>query len=164
MTCFINDCSGCPTIRGATHGSTNKLREFLEDLELLADSRYHYTGTVALHEFDDKKPRMDTDSNAYALVDIVDGQQRLTTIVRVLDETRRALITFSDTSKGLSQGIVKNFVSTQEINGQPLFKLSLNPDTDHYEISQLLLVLLAGCRFPGLPRSQGLRMYIHLLR
>ena len=115
-----------------------QIREFLEDLELLTDSRYHYTGTVVLHESDDKKPRMDTDGNAYALVDIVDGQQRLTTIVMVLDEIRRALSTFSDTSKGLSQGIVKNFVSTQEINGQPLFKLSLNSDTDHFFRNSIL--------------------------
>ena len=115
-----------------------QIREFLEDLELLADTRYHYTGTVVLHESDDKSPQMDTDGNAYAMVDIVDGQQRLTTIVMVLDEIRRALTTLSETSKGLSQGIVKNFVSTQEINGQPLFKLSLNTDTDHFFRNSIL--------------------------
>ena len=109
-----------------------QIREFLEDLELLADSRYHYTGTVVLNESNDEESRMDSDGNSYALVDIVDGQQRLTTIVVLLNEIRRALTGFSDTAKGLSQGIAKNFVFAQEISGQPLFKLSLNSDTNHF--------------------------------
>ena len=111
---------------------SQQVREFLEDMELLPDGRDHYTGTIVLHEVDPDGERMDTDGNAYAPVDVVDGQQRLTTIVLLLDAIRRNLSDFSDTAKGLSQGIKKNFVSAQEINGLPLFKLSLNSDTDHF--------------------------------
>ena len=115
-----------------------QVSEFLEDLELLPDRRYHYTGTIVLHDIHPDEQRMDTDGNAYVPVDIVDGQQRLTTIVLILDGIRRSLSNFSDTAKGLSQGITKNFVSAQEINGQPLFKLSLNTDTDHFFKNSIL--------------------------
>ena len=109
-----------------------QIREFLEDLELITPGRYHYTGTVVLHESHPEDQRMDKDGNAYVPVDIVDGQQRLTTIVLLLDEVRRSLAGFSDTARGLSQGILKNFISPDEMNGQRLFKLSLNTDTDHF--------------------------------
>ena len=69
-----------------------QVREFLEDLELLPHGRYHYTGTIVLHEIDPDDERMDTDGNAYAPVDVVDGQQRLTTIVLLLDAIRRSLV------------------------------------------------------------------------
>ena len=115
-----------------------QVREFLEDLELLQPGRYHYTGTVVLHEANTESQRMDTDGNAYVPVDIVDGQQRLTTIVLLLDGIRRALAGFSDPSQGLARGILKNFISADEINGQPLFKLSLNDDTDHFFKTSIL--------------------------
>ncbi len=109
-----------------------QVREFLEDLELLTFGRYHYTGTVVLHESRPEDQRMDKDGNVYLPVDIVDGQQRLTTIVLLLDGVRRSLASLSDSAQGLSQGILRNFISTDEMNGQRLFKLSLNADTDHF--------------------------------
>ena len=115
-----------------------QIREFLEDLELLRPTRYHYTGTIVVHESDPGDQRMDEDGNAYVPVEIVDGQQRLTTIVLLLDGIRRSLAGFSETAKGLSQGIRKNFIFAQEINGQRLFKLSLNSDTDHFFKTNIL--------------------------
>ena len=48
-----------------------EVREFLEDLELLPEGRYHYTGTVVLHEVDSDNERMNTDGNAYAPAEVV---------------------------------------------------------------------------------------------
>ena len=96
-----------------------------QDLELIGSRRYHYTGTVVLHEPPSAPHRMDKDGNTYVPVAVVDGQQRLTTIVLLLDGICRSLAGFSDSARGLSQGIKKNFIAAQEINGQPLFKLSL---------------------------------------
>ena len=112
--------------------------EFLEDLELLGPKRYHYTGTLVLHEAESDNRPMDEEGNTYVPVEIVDGQQRLTTIVLLLDGIRKALNGFSATAKGLSQGIRKNFVATKGINGQLLYKLSLNQDTDHFFKSSVL--------------------------
>ena len=66
-----------------------QVEEFLDDLDLLDSSRYHYTGTIVLHQPDDAKQRMDNEGNSYIETDIVDGQQRLTTIVLLLNELSR---------------------------------------------------------------------------
>ena len=115
-----------------------QVEEFLEDLELLGPQRYHYTGTVVLHEPELSTGPMDKDGNTCDIVEIVDGQQRLTTIVLLLDGISRSLNGFSAAAKGLSQGIRKNFIATSGINGQPLYKLSLNQDTDHFFKSDVL--------------------------
>ena len=57
---------------------TQQVEEFLEDLELLEENRYHYTGTIVLHEDRSTAPLTDEDGNSYAPVNVVDGQQRLT--------------------------------------------------------------------------------------
>ena len=117
-----------------------QVQEFLEDLELLGSRRYHYTGTVVLHEPHSEPDRMDEDGNAYVPVEIVDGQQRLTTIVLLLDGIRRSLAGFSNkAAKRLSRGIEKNFiVAREETSRQLIYKLSLNEDTDHFFKSSVL--------------------------
>ena len=108
-----------------------QVNEFLEDLELLIPGRYHYTGTVVLHS-SGEVGRMDEDGNTFAVVDIVDGQQRITTIVLLLDAIRRALRQLGPSAKNLANGIGKNYVATTESNGQRLYRLSLNDDCDHF--------------------------------
>ena len=105
-----------------------QIEEFLEDLEILGHGRHHYTGTVVLHDTGSQEPRRDSDGNTYAVVDIVDGQQRIATIVILVDAIRRALAELGDRAKALSNGIGKNYIATTEFNGQPLYKLSLNMD------------------------------------
>ena len=111
-----------------------QVKEFLDDLELLGDGRYHYTGNVVLHEPKQTSSlrQMDEDGNTYDSVEIVDGQQRLTTIVLLLDGIRRSLSKFPGPAQILSDGMKKNFIAAQNMSGQPLFKLSLNDDTDHF--------------------------------
>ncbi len=103
--------------------------EFLEDLELLRPERYHYTGTVVLHELDSVSRRMDQYGDTYETVNIVDGQQRLTTIVLLLDGIRRSLADLSEEGRTLSNGIDGNFIKTKGTDAQPIYKLTLNEDT-----------------------------------
>ncbi len=111
---------------------TRQIREFLEDLEILEDNRYHYAGTVVLHQTHSGSTQKDAEGNTYLHVDIVDGQQRITTIVLLLNGIHKSLAGLSDRAKTLSRGIKKKFISTQDINGQQLFMLSLNEDTNHF--------------------------------
>lgn len=115
-----------------------QVEEFLEDLELLGPKRHHYTGTIVLHGSESEARPMDQDGNTYISAQVVDGQQRLTTIVLLMDAIQRELSVFSDAAQSLSEGIKKNFVSTIGSNGLPLHKLTLNHDTDHYFKSSII--------------------------
>lgn len=114
---------------------SRQVQEFLEDLALLGSKKFHYTGTVVLHSLYSEPTSIDEDGNRYAPVDIVDGQQRLTTIVLLLDGIRRLL---AESNRALSLGIYKNFVAAQATSGEPLYKLTLNADTDHFFRSHIL--------------------------
>ena len=110
---------------------SRQVREFLEDLELLGSENFHYTGTVVLHGLHSERRWMDEDGNRYTSVAIVDGQQRLTTIVLLLDGVRRLLAKSSKKNRALAQGIGKNYIAVRARTGEPLYKLTLNTDTDH---------------------------------
>ncbi len=105
--------------------------EFLDDLELLDSDRFHYTGTVVLFERPDARHLMDNEGNSYVETEIVDGQQRLTTIVLLLSELSRALRKCAS-SRVLADGVAKRYVVSADIDGQPLHKLSLSDDTDYF--------------------------------
>ena len=70
-----------------------QITDFLDDLEILSPERFHYTGTVVLHRRAERTELEDEGGNTYAHVDIVDGQQRLTTIVLLLDAIQKTLRT-----------------------------------------------------------------------
>ena len=110
-----------------------QVREFLDDLELLSPNseRRHYTGTIVLHQPEDIIKKSDDEGTSYAEWHIVDGQQRFTTIVLLLSEISRALSEYGS-SRGLAKGIRKNYVEARDLDDLPLYKLSLNEDTDDF--------------------------------
>ena len=129
---FHNRVFRVPDYQRGYSWEDRQVREFLEDLDLLEPDRLHYTGTIVLHEPPSQPQRMDEDGNRCASVAIVDGQQRLTTIVLLLDGIRRLLAASSEQDRVLSHGIKKNYISTRATTGEPLFKIALNTDTDHF--------------------------------
>lgn len=108
-----------------------QVSEFLEDLELLNGSRPHYTGTVVLHQSADSPKCSDDGGTRYDRVQIVDGQQRLTTAVVLINEIAAALRRI-ERLPNLSEGLRKRYVAAADVDGLPLHKLSLGQDTDHY--------------------------------
>jgi hypothetical protein len=67
----------------------DQVQDFLDDLRLLEPGKTHYTGTVVL--LGGGEQVVDDELNALVRADVVDGQQRLTTICLLLNELRRSL-------------------------------------------------------------------------
>lgn len=69
-----------------------QLRDFWEDIVNLQSDRYHYTGLLSLKEMNDEEKSKLSDNDSWLLgigfkaYHIVDGQQRLTTFVIMLNE------------------------------------------------------------------------------
>ena len=71
-------------------GEQENLDDLLEDLDLLEPGHDHYTGTIVLHKRG--TTHQDETGKSYVEVDVVDGQQRLTTLILLLDALRRELL------------------------------------------------------------------------
>jgi hypothetical protein len=109
--------------------------EFIEDVELLPEGRVHYTGTIVLHAVDGEAIK-DKRGKPYRMFDIVDGQQRLTTIVLLLDSLRREFDLLDQ--HDLAEGVKETFIAVIDRNGQPLPKLTLNDDTHAFFFDHVL--------------------------
>ena len=103
-------------------------QDLLDDLDLLEVGSAHYTGTLVLHRTDGQSAIMDEEGREHGVYDIVDGQQRLTTIVILLDAIRRELSAGSP----LAEGIKKTYVVARDVEGQLRPKLTLNRDTREF--------------------------------
>ena len=110
---------------------TQQVDEFWDDLQSLHPNRLHYAGTVALYEQSGGKTTMDSEGSLYTHSELVDGQQRLTTVVILLNEIAKTLRSMDDNNT-LAQGITKNFIKATDTDGQPLYKLNLNEETDQF--------------------------------
>ena len=113
-----------------------QVEELLEDLWLLNAPRRHYAGTIVLCRLPDE-PRMSSDGVSHAIHAVVDGQQRLTTIVLLLNELSKALTAYPDCAD-LARGIRRNYVEAESLANWPIYKLSLNKNVDHFFQTSIL--------------------------
>ena len=123
--------------RGYSWEESN-IRDFLDDLKYLSGDRVHYTGTVVIHGDSRAEDSMDEEGVPLTTTDIVDGQQRLTTAVILLDCLQRALRERGKSGATLSAGIAKSFVKTRDEYGQPIFRLTLNGGTNAFFRANIL--------------------------
>jgi len=125
-----------------------QVSEFIEDVTYLPAQMTHFTGTIVLDPSAGIR-RVDTFGQEFTKADVVDGQQRLTTSIIVLDQLRRRLQ--GDPVHGdKAQGISRAFLAVQaEVSQEPMFKLQLNRDTQDFWAN----VMLADDPSPLNPRN-----------
>jgi hypothetical protein len=105
-----------------------QIEDFLEDLDLLSEGKAHYTGTLILHPTQgDGAEIEDASGTLFRRADVVDGQQRLTTIVILLAAIARGLSKAGQET--LANGLRTTFVASVTPTDQPLLKLHLNHDS-----------------------------------
>src|SRR5262245_35410972 len=71
-----------------------QVEDFWEDLDLLTEGKAHYTGTLILHPAQPESGATEVEDaygTPFRRADVVDGQQRLTTIVMLLAAIGRSL-------------------------------------------------------------------------
>lgn len=136
-----------------------QLRDFIQDIDALVednDFKSHYTGTVVVYSARNSSPEM-YGTKSLRVVDVVDGQQRLTTACLYLSAVLRALIK-------LGESAYEREVEDYLYSGVTC-KLTLNNDT-----ANLFYDLLKGGRantMPQLPHEKRLvaasrRFQLHL--
>ncbi len=111
------------------------LTDLLEDLELLPAGRTHYTGTLVVCKTSDERFR-DESGQSYEIFDVIDGQQRLTTIVILLDAIQDELRRLGLSE--LADGLKKMYLTVRDRIGQPHTKLTLNRDCQDYFYNNVL--------------------------
>jgi len=105
--------------------------DLFEDLDLLQKPRQtHFMGTLVLCLVDGEL-RLDIAKTPYQVMEVIDGQQRLTTIIILLKtilEEMRQLSGFEPTAKRLCE----TYLYAEDPNGQPLIKLTPNQDCEDF--------------------------------
>ena len=107
-----------------------QLQDLLDDLDELPDGREHFTGMIVL-QHTDRPSVVDISGDEHSVLDVVDGQQRLTTLVLLLDAIRREALSASDLGE-LAVGIKSRYLFITDQSRQLATKLRFLDGTQEY--------------------------------
>lgn len=128
---FVQSVFRVPDYQRGYSWEEPNIKDFLDDLEYLLPGKSHYTGTLVLHAETDDPELLDATATSLTRFAIVDGQQRLTTIVMLLDGIGRELKRLGRSST-IIRHIRQTFVETQALDGRTIHRLALNSGTDKF--------------------------------
>lgn len=137
-----------------------QLADLWEDIDLLGQSGTHYAGTLVLRDIPrpdgSAETSMDDDGTTLRHCEVVDGQQRLTTCLLLLDRIRRRLEGLEadgleDAGK-VARGISRRY-GMVSIDNAPVPRLRLGSELNTYWVS----VVLTGEEWVGAPLIGGQR-------
>ena len=129
---FNNRAFVIPDYQRGYAWETEQRSDLLSDLEDLAQmdaGKIHYTGTLVVHN--GKHAPQQVLTQQYQVCDIVDGQQRLTSLLILLLSVSRALDTISDAPeiKEATQDLRTSYIKRTSLQNT-LYRLTLNGDTN----------------------------------
>jgi hypothetical protein len=108
-----------------------------EDLDVLGSGRKHYAGTLVIKP-DRANIITDDYGETFCVNEVVDGQQRLTTLLILLDVLAEQYNSMgNDKLDKLAASIQRRYLQTEK-DGQPRLKLTLNNDTNGYWQSRII--------------------------
>jgi len=112
-------------------------QDLIEDLEVLQIKQEHYTGTLVLHHDSSMQATIDEEGNSLDIYNVVDGQQRLTTIIILLNCISKMLGSMGG-KETLAGGIRKNYIQITDLENQQKARLTLNPDCHDYFFNNII--------------------------
>jgi hypothetical protein len=130
--------------------------ELLQDLEFLPAGRNHFTGTLVLRASNHDQIKIkDESGGSHELFDVVDGQQRLATLVILLNAIRIEMEKLDGLNK-LAEGIREKYLWVIDDLSNPQPKLLLNQDCRAY-FTNNILGLNPGLEGPTIQSHQRLQ-------
>jgi len=125
--------------------ANKQLEDLWEDIDLLGPAGTHYAGTLVLRDVpgpdDSVKSSMDDDGDTLRHCEVVDGQQRLTSCLLLLDRVRRSLETLSAAGLAPAGKVANNIRSRYgmiSIDNAWIPKLRLGSELNDYWVSVVL--------------------------
>lgn len=123
---FGNKVFKIPNYQRGYSWDLEQLTDLINDLELISNKK-HYTGTIVLKN---TKKEITAYGESYELYEIVDGQQRITTLVIFLNQISKEIRAIGSGNK-IADDIVRIFIKKDDEQGA-VYKLELDENNNQF--------------------------------
>lgn len=125
--------------RGYAWRKDKQLSDLWQDLELLPNNRDHFTGTLVLKPVPPPENEwIDRRGEDHHIFDVIDGQQRLTTIIILLKAIHCEMGLIGE-DEDLLKGVKENYLYCEDANRLTITLLTPNRDSRDFFRSQVLM-------------------------